>query len=147
MNKEIGYYPLSFKSYPLNWTLIHEVCVKAGQPDHPDQQKCKQKKKEWAIACWTDFRSQKIFAIASAILLIYGKYMCVPYLRTLQCYTVVSKTAARKRMLGHCWEIPYCLEISCPGWQLHQIKAWVRLDQCSTHTMSGLVSQALDSWS
>ena len=70
-----------------------------------------------------DFRSQKIFAFASAILLIYGKYMCVPNLQTLQSYTVVSKTAARKRMLERRPEILYCLEIPHLSWQLHQIKA------------------------
>ena len=46
-----------------------------------------------------------------AILAIYGKYICIPYLQALQSCTAVSKTAATELKLGLCTEITYYLEI------------------------------------
>ena len=43
--------------------------------------------------------------------MIYDKYVCTPYLQTLQFCTVVSKTAAGEQKLGLCPEIPYCPEV------------------------------------
>jgi len=46
-----------------------------------------------------------------AILAIYGKYICIPYLQALQSCTAVSKTAATEHKVGPCSEITYYLEI------------------------------------
>ena len=86
---------------------------------------------------------------------MYGKYICIPYLQTLQCCTVVSKTAAGKQKLGLCPEIHHCSEVPSltlpqltnapkPGMR-YKVVLQYQHDEWSSVTNPGLLNIGLSS--
>ena len=71
---------LTFKNYPLNTTLIN---INGAKHDNI-------------------FMAHSFAPLA--ILLIYGRYIGIPYLQTPHCCSAVSKTAARERKMGCVWK-------------------------------------------